>query len=364
MFRISFFIIVFFTGTIFFSCKSKVESTKPTIESISESIYASGIIKSKNQYEAYATVNGVIENLFVTEGDTVKKGTPILSIYNDTQELNKENAQLSASFSDFNANQGRLNEASSVIAFSRNKMKSDSTLFSRQTDLWQQQVGTKVELEQRELAYQNSKNTYLSSIVKYNDLKRQLDFTSLQSQKNLQISTRLQGDYTLKSEIDGIVYSLTKEKGEIVGLQTALAVIGDAHRFFLEMQVDEYDILKIKKDLSVLVTMDSYKGKVFEAKVVKIYPIMNERSKTFLVEAEFLQPPTTLYPNITFEANIVLQSKQKVLLIPRNFMLNDSTVIKKDGKKKVIVKTGLKDYKKIEIISGITAEDELIKPTE
>ena len=354
----SFLILIFF-----FSCKSKVEKIKPSVESISESIYASGIVKSKNQYQAFASVNGIIEHIFVVEGDSVKIGDAILSISNQTQHLNKENAELAAAFSDINANQGKLNEARQFIELSLNKMKNDSVMLFRQRNLWQQQVGSKVELEQRELAYQNSKTTYASSVVKYNDLKRQLDFNSSQSHKNLLISSKLESDYTLKSEIDGVVYSLNKSKGEIVGLQTPLAIIGDAKKFLLEMQVDEYDILKIKKGLSVIVTMDSYKGKIFEAVVTKINPIMNERSKTFLVEAAFIQQPEVLYPNISFEANIVIQSKNKAVLIPRNYLLNDSIVVKSNGDK-VIVKTGLKDYQKIEIISGISADDELVKPTE
>lgn len=348
---------------LLFSCGKKTEKTKPIRQSITESIYASGIIKSKNQYQAFATVNGIIDQVFVTEGDTVKIGTPILLISNDAQKLNNENAALAAHFSDYNENQGKLNEAKLFVDLSKNKMKNDSALFFRQKTLWQDQVGTKIELEQRELNYQNSKTAYYSAIVKYNDLKRQLDFSSQQSKNNLLISNKLEDDFTLKSEMDGIIYSINKSKGEMVGLQTPLAVIGDAKHFLLEMQVDEYDIFKIKLGLPVLITMDSYKGKVFEARVTKINPLMNERSKSFLVEAEFTEVPEKLYPNTTFEANIIVNKKDNALLIPRNYMINDSLVMKANGDK-VKVTTGLKDYKKIEILSGITAEDELMKPTE
>jgi multidrug efflux pump subunit AcrA (membrane-fusion protein) len=148
-----------------------------------------------------------------------------------------------------------------------------------------------------------------------------------------------------------------------VSIQSPLAVIGDSRNFILEMQVDEFDILKIKKGLAVILTLDSYKGKVFEAIVTKINPMMNERSKTFLIEAEFLKQPEILYPNITFEANIVIQSKENAILIPRDYLLNDSIVVKSNGDK-VIVKTGLKDYQKVEILSGIRSEDHLIKPEE
>lgn len=345
------------------SCKSKVEKTKPSIESISESIYASGIIKSKNQYQAFATVNGIIETIYVTEGDSVKQGTPILLISNEAQRLNKDNATLASEFSDYNANRGKLREAKSFIELAKNKMTNDSLLLFRQKNLWQQKIGTQVELEQRQLAALNSKTSYISALEKYDELNRQLGYSSSQSKNNLLISNKLESDFTLKSEIDGIVYSLPKSKGDIVGLQTALAVIGDAKHFILEMQVDEYDILKIKNGLKVIVNLDAYKGKVFDAVVTKINPIMNERSKTFIVEAEFIKPPETLYPNITFEASIVMTAKNNAMLIPRNYILNDSIVMKSNGEK-VIVKTGLKDYQKIEIVSGISADDELIKPSE
>jgi RND family efflux transporter MFP subunit len=343
------------------SCNSKVQKIKPSVEAISESIYASGIVKSKNQYQAFATVNGIIDSIYVSEGDSVKKGTTILQISNETQLLNKENAELLAAYADINANQGQLNEAKLGIDVSLNKMRNDSLMFVRQKSLWSQKIGTKVEVEQKELNYENSKAAYYSAIVRYNDLKRQLNLNSAQSKKNLLISKNLTNDFILRSEIDGIVYSLNKTKGEIVGTQTPLAVIGDAKKFTLEMNVDEYDIMKIRRDLPVEVTLDSYKGQVFEAKVTKINPIMDERSKTFLVEAEFVQTPELLYPNISFEANIVIGTKEKAILIPRNFILNDSIVVKSNGEK-VVVKVGLKDYQKAEILSGITESDELIEP--
>lgn len=345
------------------SCGKKTETTKPHIGAITESIYASGLIKTQNQYQAYASASGIIQQVFVSEGDTVRKGSAVLSIVNDAQRLNKENAALAASFADLNVNQGKLMDAQLNIDLAKSKFKNDSALLARQRTLWQQNIGSKVEVEQRELAFQNSKNALYAARVQYEDLKRQLQLNAAQSQKNLQISTKLANDFTLRSDIDGIVYSLPLKAGELVGPQSVLATIGDAQHFILEMQVDEYDILKVQKGLKVLVSMDSYKGKVFEAVVSKIDPLMNERSKSFLVEATFIQQPERLYPNLSFEANIVLQAKEKALLIPRNYVLKDSFVLKKNGEK-VAVTTGLKDYKMIEILSGINAEDELKKPSE
>jgi len=356
-------IVVVGIAALLMCCKSNVEKTKPTIEPISESIYASGMIKSKNQYEAFVTVTGIVNHVFLEDGDTVKRGTPILSISNETQRFNKENAKLAADFSDLRANSGKLNEAKAQIALAKDKVTNDSLNFLRQKALWQQNIGTKVELEQRELAYENSKTAYYTSIINYKDLQRQLEFSSSQAKKNLSISSKLENDFILKSQIDGIVYAINKYKGEIVGPQTSLATIGEAKKFVLEMQVDEYDILKIRRGLPVVVALDSYKGKAFDAVITKIYPIMNKSNKTFKLEAEFVTEPPLLYPNISFEANIVLDSKPSALLIPHSYLWNDSLVTKSNGEK-IRVKTGLKDYKKVEIVAGLTKEDELVKQGE
>lgn len=354
---------MFFITILLVGCKNNQERIYPIKGDISESIYASGIVKSKDQYEVHAKVAGIIEEIYVVEGDALKEGDRILRISNEIQKLNTDNAELSAAFVDYSANQGKLDEARSAIELSKSKMKNDSLLYFRQSVLWQQQIGAKAELEQRELVYKISQKEYYASIVRYADLKRQLSFSSSQAKKNLSIAGQLELDYLLRSEIDGVMYNISVSKGDLINPQTPLGVIGDANKFILEMQVDENDIFKIRKGLPVLMAMDSYKGRIFEAEVTKIGSIMNERTKTFLVEAEFKQPPPTLYPNVSFEANILIQLKERAMLIPRHFMVNDSTVVKSNGDS-VVVKTGLKDYLMVEIISGITTADELVKPTE
>lgn len=354
-------IILLFSMIIFFSCKEKIETIKPEYQAISESIYATGNLKSEDQYQVFSSVNGIIEKIYVSEGSEVKIGDPILLISNKTQELNKENAQLAASFADLSNNSGKINEAKQLVELAKNKYLTDSSFFQRQKNLWKEQIGTKVELEQKELLFLNSKTAYSSALEKLSDLKRTLNFNAKASQKNLSISNKLAEDFIIRSKVNGVVFNLAKEEGEIVIAQTPIATIGNPKRYFLEMQVDENDIFKIQVGLQVYVTFDSYKNQVYEAKVSKIYPYMNEKSKSFLIEATFTKVPPKLFPNLTFEASIVLHEKSKALLIPRSYVIQDSFVIN-SNKEKVKIKTGLMDFQKVEIISGLTASDEIIKP--
>jgi len=343
------------------SCHSDQTKIKPTIEDISESVYASGVVKSKNQYQVFSTVSGIVKEIYVSEGDTVIKGTPLMRIFNKTSALSTQNARLAADYARLSANKEKLDELKSAIELARSKMKTDSSIWKRQQNLWEKNIGTRVELEQKELNYKNSVNSYQSSLVRYSDVKRQLELTASQSQNTFELNSVMTDEYIIKSEVDGKVYSILKSVGELITNQSPVALIGDDQVFLLEMQVDEYDIAKVKEKQKVFISMDSYKGVVFEASLTKIYPVMNERSKSFTVEADFIKRPSVLYPFLTAEANIVIQEKKNALTIPRSWLVDDTFVLTEENEKKKVT-IGLRDYEKVEILDGLTSEDFILKP--
>jgi RND family efflux transporter MFP subunit len=344
-----------------FACKKKTESAKAVSERISSTVYASGFVKSNNQYQVYSTVNGLIEERLVKEGDTVLKDQPIIRLSNPASQLNIENAKLAADYATANLNSDKLNELQSNIDLARTKLNNDKSLFERQQNLWNQNIGSKNELDQRELAVKNSSAALDAAILRLNDLKKQLQFNNIQSKKNVEISKTIHQDYLIKSKTNGRVFQLLKEKGELVTPQSPVAVIGEGNHFLIELQVDEYDIAKISIGQKMVLSFDSYKGQTFEASISKIYPIMNDRSRSFTVEATFITQPAVLYPNLTVEANIILETKENAILIPRNYLVNDSTVLLENNEIKKI-KTGLKDYQKVEIVEGLKAGDIILKP--
>lgn len=343
------------------SCKNKQEKISPVEEKITESVYAPGIVKSKNQYQVYSSVNGLIAEVLITEGSLVNKGDALIRLTNTSAQLNADNARLAADYAAANANTEKLSELKASIEQAKNKLDNDAQLLERQQNLWAQQIGTRNELEQRELAHKNSLKTWEAATLRYAQLQKQISFQEKQSQKNVQIATTLAGDFTIKSEVAGKVYTVLKEKGEMVNTQTAVAVIGDATDFILELQIDEYDITKVKPGQKIVLNMDSYKGLVLEAVVTKINPIMNERTKSFTAEAVFVQKPAMLYPNLTCEANIIIQQKDKAITIPRTYLTDSGFVLLENNEKRKVT-TGLKDYQKVEILKGLTVKDVLLKP--
>jgi len=354
-------ILLIIISLVIISCKSKQEKVKPLEEKITESVYASGIIKSDNQYKVFSNVNGLIAEILVKEGDVVKKGDAIIKLININAQLNAENAALTADYSSINTNAEKLNELQIATNLAKSKMVEDELMQQRQQNLWDKNIGTKNELEQRKLAFESSLTAYKGAEFRYAQLKKQIDFQEKQAKNNLKIASSLKNDYTIKSNIDGKVYDILLKQGEMVNTMTPVAVIGDANNFIIELQIDEFDINRIKIGQKIVLSMDSYKGQIFEATVTKINPIMNDRLKSFTIEAMFVKQPNTLFPNLTCEANIIIQQKEKVITIPRNYLLEgDSVWIEMDKKRKVTI--GLKDYQKVEILSGITVNDFIYKP--
>lgn len=107
--------------------------------------------------------------------------------------------------------------------------------------------------------------------------------------------------------------------------------------------------------------MDSFKEQTLEASVTRIIPIMDSKTKTFTVEAKFTKQPPVLFPNLTLEANILIQSRENSLVIPRNYLINETKVLTSDGDT-ILVKVGIKNYQFAEILEGIDEQTGLIQP--
>jgi HlyD family secretion protein len=347
---------IFFISLLFFiSCKDKFEQTKPTIGDITESVYASGIIKSENQYTVFSTVSGILKKIDVVAGQTISSGQLLFELEDDKAKLNTENARLTYQLSqnDNHYIQDKISEMEIKVQLARDKLLVDKSLYDRNNRIKQYNVISEVDFEKVELAYKSSKLNLQTSQKQLSQLKSQLKFDQNKNNILLQI----------KSAFSGQLFDVLVKEGTLISPQIPLAIIGQKNAFVLELEVDENDMARIKLNQPILVTLDSYKNQVFDAKIDKIYPIMNQMSRTFKIEAHFVKTPSKLYPNLSAEANIVIQTKKNAITIPRNYLQKgDSIQVSKKEKRKV--KTGLSDYQKIEILQGLKADEIIYKPKE
>lgn len=89
----------------------------------------------------------------------VKKGDPLIQVIDKSSTINRESASLAAGFADINSNREKLTDTKNSIALAKSKCSNGSLLYQRQKNLWNENIGTRMEVEQRELSYKNSKTT-------------------------------------------------------------------------------------------------------------------------------------------------------------------------------------------------------------
>lgn len=340
-------------GMFLASCEADREKVKVQLSPLTESVYASLTVKPYNMYYAYSAVGGIVKSNLVSEGDLVTQGQVLVQIDNTNPELNAENARLALTLAKENyyGDQNILDELRNQIETARLQLKNDSINYFRQKRLNEKEIGSQTDLESRLLAYELSTNKLNLLKINYQQTKNELQTAIKQAENNYKTSQKTTKDYSISSEINGKVYDLMKERGEIVSQQEPLAMLGSSDSFLVEMLVDEVDIPRILDQQKVLIRLDAYGDEIFEGRVAKIYPMMDSRSQTFKIDGVFNDQPSKLYPGLTGEANIIVLEKKAVLSIPTEYLKEGDFIISDDGLVKV--ETGIKNFERVEILSGL-----------
>lgn len=344
-------------------CGPKGPVIRPEVGPITEAVYASGVVKARDQYNAFANASGILRDVLVREGDTVKAGQALFIIDDRASALATRNAQVALDLRATNAEERSpvLKERRLAVELARSKLTNDSLLYARQQRLWAQRIGSRVEFEQRELAYGTARTDYANALAALEDTRTRLRSDLEMARNDLARSQVGQGDLTVRSQVDGRVFDVLLDKGELVSPQVPLAVVGRTDGFYLELQVDEFDITRIRPGQQVQVSMDSYRGQVLEATVTRIHPIMDPRSRTFTIEAAFVKPPPALYPYLTAEANIVVARKERALTVPAEYVIAGRYVLTGKDERRA-VRIGLHDLQRVEILGGVDSITTLYRP--
>lgn len=343
-------------------CTSGEEGTKPTYSKITESVYASLTVEPEGMYNVYAAVPGILDSLYVAEGDTVGAGQLIAKMVTEAPELVRENAKLTVDLAAEKL-QGKANNLATLeqeCAIARDQLRLDSLNYVRQKNLWEQQIGSQVEFENRKLRYEQAANNLRILEQRYAQTRNELINAYARSKNALaQAETKLQ-EHHIQARIKGKVYALLKEEGEFVLNQEVIAQLGSEDAFLIEMAVDEVDVARLRVGQRAMAVLDAYGDQVFEAEVIRIYPKKDDRSQTFKVEARFLEAPEVLYAGLSGEANILIQAKERALLIPLPYLGPGHTVRTDSGR--VQVRTGLRSMEQVEILSGLDTSSVIYKP--
>lgn len=345
-------------------CNSSETRIKPQLKDITQAVYASGKIYPVGYYKVNTTIPGYIETLYVQVGDTVEKGQALFKIKNQTGELAERiagnNLELAQRFA--NKNSPLIKAAESEVAGAEVRYKLDSLNFNRQAGLRRQGVGTDLALDQAQTAFKNSQQILKKAKESLKQIIEKAETDAANAQAQMQIAKEQKGDLIVRSAIRGKVYDVISKVGDYLLPQVVVMELGALNDLEVELAIDETDVGYIQPGQEVVYTAEGYDNQYFSGKITKIYPKISTVNKSIKAIASITIPSgVRLFAGATLEANIIYARKAKALVLPKYLVIRDSVWVKKGvGEEKVPVKTGVSDVEFIEILSGISADDEVV----
>lgn len=171
---------------------------------------------------------------------------------------------------------------------------------------------------------------------------------------------------TLTSPIDGTISQLNYKKGDIVLSDSAkaMAIIVNNETLFIEVNIEEADINKVKVGQKAYATFDAIDGLNLEGEVSFISLTSNTNSNgivTYLVRVMFSNKETQIREGMTASVTFVTSEAQDVLYIPVAAVRNvggKPSVEMVDGTRSQVT-TGFTDGTYVEIMSGLKEGDRI-----
>src|SRR6266496_951735 len=352
---------------LLFSCHQS-NTIHPQKKDIVETVYASGKIISNNEYNVYALSSGTVIKKLVKEGDMVSKDEILYVIKNDAPAARFEAAR--SNYENAKANlssQSRiLNDLKLAMQSTEVKFNNDSLQYFRLKNLLLQDIGTQSNLDAAHTNFIVSKNQQKSAEEKYYSAINDLKVALHNAESQLANAQTDLNNYFIRSEANGTVFQTYKEVGESVKPNDLVALLGETLQRIIKLAVDQQDIDKIKTGQQVLLKTDIAGNTIYHAVITRLYPVMNESDQTFRVDAAFIDSTQQPFIHSSVEANIIIQRKNNILVIPRNALVADDSVqVMQNGKQKTVaIRTGIHTLDETEIVQGLNETSQVIIPSQ
>jgi len=241
---------------------------------------------------------------------------------------------------------------------------------------------TEINLENAQKDYESSKELYDKSLISdeewrdaQNALKlAQISYDSaLEQYKLVEEIGITETNMKVTAPVSGMIIHKTVEEGEMVVSSesysggTVLITIADLSQMIILTDINEVDIGKISLGREAKITIDAFPDKKYGGEIIHISPmaaIGNNNIRTFQVKVSIEDNLKELRPGMSANVTIIGKTRKGVVTIPIQAIFQDENgndvvyIVKSDTLiTSAIVKTGINDLQKVEIMEGVAEGD-------
>lgn len=393
-----------------------VATEKAVKRSITELVSANGKIQPEVEVKISSDVSGEIVELYVKEGDQVKKGDLLCKINPLIYESNS-----SRMVATLNGAKANLANAKARLEQIKASFINTETTYSRNKKLFDQGAISQADFDAAKAAYEGAKADVKAAEENVNAS----DFNVKSTEASLKEANDNLAKTNIYSPVNGTVSKLNKEKGErVVGTAqmegTEIMRLANLNEMEVSVDVNENDIVRVHFNDTAIIEVDAYLGRKFKGIITEIANSANttgvtaEQVTNFTVKIRILQESyqdllaennnrapfrpgmsatvdvqtkkainviavpiqavTTRADSSAIEGKnigkqeeesegdiVVSDSKEKTEDMSALIKVEECVFVYVDGKAKMVkVKTGIQDNNYIQIISGVNDGDEII----
>ena len=314
-----------------------------------------GTVEACQRTKLSTIMGGRIEILAVKEGDRVKKGQLLMKLWNDDQHAQRLLAEAQV----VTARQ-RVNEACLQAVNAEREAERQSALREKGFVSGSKEESARTEAQARRASCDAAKADVLQFQAKVN-------------------ATRVeQGRTVLYAPFDGTIAKIVGEVGEYStpsppGVPTPPAIdLIDDSCLYVKAPMDEVDAPKIVAGQSVRISLDALPKQSFPGKVKRVAPTITaveKQARTVDIEALFDDPsaPGRLLVGYSADVEIILATRPDVVRVPTSALLEGKRVLIADKTGKLeqrSIETGLANWEYTEVISGLTAGEQVVTSLE
>ena len=324
------------------SSVTKVATAKVNRQDLVSIVNGTGQIKPKTYVNVGATAFGRITHLNVKEGDHVKAGTILATVENVQPQATvaAQQASIESSKTDVNSMVAAEKTAEANISQAKADLEQKRLDYNRAKSLYEEKLIPKQDFDAKQAAYDMAVATLaqrqaaLAQALAQTDSQRAHVNQAVASQRANYDSL----DKTVsRAPFDGLVTNVPVREGEtvVVGIQNAggstIMTLADMSVITAEVKVDETDIVNVRMDQPVDVTVDALPGRIFKGHVTEVgdqallrttglsttqSTTGTEEAKDFKVVVTLDQPSDDLRPGLSATAKITTAHKPNALNIP------------------------------------------------
>ena len=302
---------------------------------------------------------GRIVKLYAGQGTRVRKGQKLAEL--ESADIDQAEADYLKALAD---SENAKRSAAAEIKLAQQTYDRTKALYEKTVVPGKNLQSAEHDLEVAKATAENNAASTRATLVA---ARRHLLILGLSDKAIDALSTKpgLAATFSLNSPIDGTVVERNTTIGATVGTDANVFKIIDISRVWIDANVFEKDLPRVRVGQKVTVTTTAFPGTAFSGKVIFVNSVVDPDSRTVKVRTEVPNPDGRLKPDMFANVEIVTDVASNAISVPQSAVLEDNGkslvfVAEDNSYKKRQVQTGIKTGDRVEIVDGLKAGDKVV----